>query len=42
MPTVSNAPQEQALAGVAFFGNGRWSLDTWLLQRWPVLGHWLR
>lgn len=25
------------LAGVAIFGNGRWSLDTWLLQRWPDL-----
>jgi putative oxidoreductase len=28
------------LAGVAVFGNGRWSLDAWLLQRWPtVFGH---
>jgi len=26
------------LAGVTVFGNGRWSLDTWLLQRWPNLG----
>ena len=25
------------LAGVAVFGNGRWSLDSWLLQRWPAL-----
>ena len=25
------------LAGVAIFGNGRWSLDAWLLQRWPAL-----
>ena len=27
------------LAGVAVFGNGRWSLDTWLLRRWPTLGN---
>jgi putative oxidoreductase len=25
------------LAGVAIFGNGRWALDAWLLQRWPAL-----
>jgi len=30
------------LAGVAVFGNGRWSLDTWLLQCWPALGRRLR
>jgi putative oxidoreductase len=26
------------LAGVAVFGNGRWSLDAWLLHLWPKLG----
>ncbi len=25
------------LAGVAIYGNGRWALDGWLLQRWPAL-----
>lgn len=30
------------LAGVAVFGNGRWSLDSWLLQRWPALAGRLR
>jgi len=24
------------LAGVAIYGNGRWSLDDWLLRRWPA------
>ncbi|MBB1073293.1 DoxX family membrane protein [Rhodoferax sp. 4810] len=30
------------LAGVAVFGNGRWSLDNWLLSRWPALDSRLR
>ena len=25
------------LAGVAVFGNGRWSLDSWLQRLWPAL-----
>lgn len=25
------------LAGLALFGNGAWSLDGWLLRRWPAL-----
>jgi putative oxidoreductase len=25
------------LAGVAVFGSGSWSLDSWLMRRWPML-----
>ena len=25
------------LAGLAFFGSGRWALDTWVAKRWPNL-----
>jgi putative oxidoreductase len=25
------------LAGLAVFGSGRWTLDNWLLRRWPAL-----
>jgi putative oxidoreductase len=25
------------LAGLALFGNGGWSLDRWLLRRWPAV-----